>query len=291
MTEQAPIPANPLASRNTGSDWAGARGEKWRDHLAGMEAMLAPVDEPLIRALHLDAPCRIADIGCGGGATTLEIAHRAPAGTVVHGFDISPALIEAARARTRSDDRIVTFAAADVATASAPEQPYDRLVSRFGVMFFEDSPAAFANLVRWLAPGGRFAFAVWGRLADNLWMTSLREAQAEVIDIPPIDPEAAGPFRYAETDKLLTLLDRAGFGDLDVCDWRGTLPIGGGLPATEAAQFVLTSLSYSDLLTEAGDKAREDVRQSLMARFSPHEQDGAVRMDAYVHIFTGARLA
>jgi SAM-dependent methyltransferase len=256
-----------------------------------MEAMLAPVDEPMIRALHLDAPCRIADIGCGGGGTTLEILHRAPAGSVVHGFDISPALIEAARARIRSDERTVAFARADVATAPAPEQPYDRLVSRFGVMFYDDPPAAFANLVRWLAPGGRFAFAVWGRLADNPWMASVREAQAEVIDMPPLDPEAAGPFRYAGTDKLLILLDRAGFGDLDVRDWRGALPIGGGLPAAEAAQFALASFSVSDLLAEAGDKAREDVRQSLTARFFRHEQDGAVRMDACVHIFTGARLA
>jgi hypothetical protein len=49
------------------TDWTAARGEKWRAQLTGMEAMFTPVDEPLIRALHLDAPCRIADIGCGGG--------------------------------------------------------------------------------------------------------------------------------------------------------------------------------------------------------------------------------
>jgi trans-aconitate methyltransferase len=54
-----------------------------------MEAMLTPVDEPLVRALNLDAPCRIADIGCGGGGMTLEILRRAPAGSVVHGYDLS----------------------------------------------------------------------------------------------------------------------------------------------------------------------------------------------------------
>ena len=51
---------------------------------------------------------------------------------------------------------------ADMATATATDGPYDRLASRFSVMFFDDPPAAFANLVRWLVPGGRFAFAVWG---------------------------------------------------------------------------------------------------------------------------------
>ncbi len=57
-------------------DWTGRRGEQWAAQLAGMEAMLAPVDEPLIRALNLEAHCRIADIGCGGGGTTLEILRR-----------------------------------------------------------------------------------------------------------------------------------------------------------------------------------------------------------------------
>jgi SAM-dependent methyltransferase len=277
---------NPAAS-----DWAATRGEKWRAQLAGMEAMITPVDEPLIRALHLDAACRIADIGCGGGRTALEILRRAPAGSIVHGFDISPALIELARARKRSDERVIAFEIADMATAAAPEEPYDRLVARFSIMFFNDPPAAFANLFHWLAPGGQFAFAVWGRLAENPWMTSVREVVAEIVDLPPPDPEAPGPFRYAEADKLLTLLDRAGFGELDVGDWRGALPIGGGLPAAEAANFALASFSsFGELLAEAGDEALNNARQSLTARFSRNQQDGAVRMDACVHIFTGARL-
>jgi len=276
---------NPAAS-----DWAAARGEKWRTRFAGMEAMMRPVDEPLISALHLDTPCRIADIGCGGGGTTLEILRRAPAGSAVHGFDISPALIESARARTPFDERAITFALADVAMAPAPEKPYDRLVSRFGIMFFDDPPGAFANLVRWLVPGGRFAFAVWGRPAENPWMTSVREVAAEVIDVPPPDPEAPGLFRYADAGKLLTLLDRAGFGELDVGDWRGALSIGGGLPAAEAANFALASFSsFGEQLAEAGDEALNDARQSLTARFSRHQQEGAVRMDACVRIFTGAR--
>jgi trans-aconitate methyltransferase len=85
---------NPAAA-----DWTAAR-EKWRAQPAGMEAMLTPVDERLIRALNLDVPCRIADIGCGGGGTTLEIPRRAPQGGVVHGLDLSPALIELARSCT-----------------------------------------------------------------------------------------------------------------------------------------------------------------------------------------------
>jgi len=279
-----PQDTTPLA----GSDWATARGERWRDQLAGMEAMLAPVDEPLLRALRLDAPCRVADVACGGGGTTLEVHRRAPAGSVVHGFDISPALIESARARVRPDDRSIAFSLADVA-ATPPEEPYDRLVSRFGVMFFADPPAAFAGLLRWLAPGGRFAFAVWGPPAENPWIAAVREVAATLIEVPPTDPEAPGPFRYARVDRLLALLEQGGFADLDVLGWRGTLAIGGGLPAAEAARFSLTSFSISEQLAGAGQGVLDGLLRALTERFSRHEQGGVVRMDACVHLVTGAR--
>jgi SAM-dependent methyltransferase len=279
----------PVAN-SAASDWAGARGEKWRAQLAGMEAMLHPVDEPLLRALNLDAPRRIADIACGGGGTTLEIQRRAPMGSVVHGFDISPALVEWARSRVRPEDRALAFHVADVATAPVPEEPYDRLVSRFGIMFFDDPPAAFGNLARWLAPGGRFAFAVWGRPNDNPWLTSVRDAVAEVVTLPSPDPEGPGLFRYGEAERLLTLLDRAGFGELAVRDWRGALPIGGELSPADAANFALAAFSsFGELLAEAGDEAVSHARRALTARFSQHEVEGAVRMDACIHLFTGAR--
>ena len=253
-----------------------------------MEATLAPVDEPLIDALHLDAPYTIADIGCGGGGTTLEILRRAPAGSVVHGFDISPDSIEAARERTRSEQRAITFGVADVATTT--RGPYDRLVSRFGTMFFGDPPAAFANLVRWLVPGGRFAFAVWGPAAENPWTTSVREVVAEFVEMPTQDPDAPGPFRYAEAHTLLTVLDEAGFRELHVHDWRGALALGGGLPAAAAATFALEALSsYKEQLAEVGDAAMTGARESLTSVLRAHERSGAVRMEACVHIVTGAR--
>lgn len=273
----------------TASDWSAARGKKWCARLLDMEATLMPIDEPLTRALRLAGPCRIAEVGCGGGGTAMAVLRRAPVGSVVHGFDISPDLIAVARGRARPDEPAINFEVADMTTATA-EEPYDRLVSRFGVMFFADPQAAFANLARWLRPGGRFAFAVWGALSDNPWMTSVREAVARVIELPRTNPDAPGPFRYADADELLALLERAGFTGLDVHDWRGALPIGGGLSPAEAARFALASFSsFGELLAKAGDHALDEAHRSLTSCLSHHQQDGAVRMDACVHIVTGAR--
>jgi SAM-dependent methyltransferase len=269
-------------------DWAAARSDKWRRHLTGLEAMLAPIDEPLINALAFDAPARIADVGCGSGATTVEVLRRAPAGSVAHGLDLSPALIEVARRRHGAHDSSVAFEVADMGTMEAPKPAYDRLISRLGVMFFSDPPAAFANLRRWLVPGGRFAFAVWGPVADNTWMTAARAAVGEAIDLPPIEPSGPGPFRYGDVTPLLSLLARAGFVNLTVTDWRQALPMGNRLPASEAAQFALASFSsFAELLSNVGGDAPGKARGELATRFTPYEQDGVVLMPARVHIITG----
>jgi SAM-dependent methyltransferase len=176
-----------------------------------------------------------------------------------------------------------------MATAT-PQWPYDRLVSRFGVMFFDDPQAAFANLARWLAPGGRFAFAVWGLPSDNHWLASVRDVVSRIVELPQPDPEAPGPFRYADADKLVAMLGRAGFTGLDVLEWRGALPIGGRLPPEQAARFALAAFSsFGEMLANSGAEALLEAQRSLTARFSPHHHDGAVRLDAHVRIFSGAR--
>jgi SAM-dependent methyltransferase len=271
------------------ADWAVARSDKWRRQLAGLEAMLAPIDAPLIRALEATVPCRIADVACGGGATTFAVVRDAPQGSVGHGFDLSPALIDVARGRGRTNDLSIRFEVADMGTAAPPDGPYERLVSRLGVMFFRDPDAAFVNLRRWLAPGGRFAFAVWGPLADNEWMATTRDAVADVIDFPAMDAAAPGPFRYADAAPLVSLLKSAGFGGIQVSDWRGALPIGGGLGAAHAARFALAAFSScAECLSDAGGDARGRALRTLTARLAPYERDGAVVMDARVHIVSGA---
>ena len=289
MNDQIPsAPSTPPPVMDSAA-WAGERSQKWSTHLTGMEATLRPVDAPLIAALGLDRPCRIADVGCGGG-TALEILAHAPVGSTVAGYDISPALIATAQARIPAGSGGIRFALADVATTAPPDGPYERLASRFGVMFFPAPAAAFANLTRWLVPGGCFAFAVWGRPADNPWLGEVKEALVAHLAVPATDPAAPGPFRYADADTLVGVLAQAGFSDLAVRTWRGALPLGGGLPAEQAARFALASFSsFAELLTAAGDTVAAAVHQTLTQRWMRDHGAAPVRLDASVHLVTGMR--
>lgn len=280
--------ANDGAAVSKLPDWAGKRGEQWQAQLVGMEAMLARIENPLLDALVLDAPYRIADVGCGGGGTTFSILRRAPVGSVVHGFDVSPALIQTARARAAADPSAIRFEVCDMGSAAPPDGKYDRLVSRNGIMFFADPPAAFRNLAGWLAPGGRFAFAVWSPPADNPWLTLVREIVGSIVEVPPLESAGPGLFRYAEVETLLALLREAGFGELDVRPWRGMVSFGVARSAEDAATFALEAFgSFKEQLAAAGEGAFARAHGELTARLAPHRSEEGVRMSAGLHIVTG----
>lgn len=263
-------------------DWASTRGAQWRDQLDGMEAMLAPVDAPLMAALALDGPCRIADIGCGGGATTQAIAEAAPDGSVVEGFDISPDLVEAA---TRRAGGRLTFTVAD-AGVYRPAVPFDRLTSRFGVMFFADPAGAFANLARWLVPGGRLAFAVWGPGPQVAFMAAVKAAMAGIVDVAPAEADAPGPCRYGHPEGLIALLQDTGLGDVQSHPWQGELSVGGGMGAEAAAGFLLASSSSAAPIRDTAAPLRAKVHATLAELCARYERDGAVWMPATVNIVT-----
>lgn len=278
-----------MVANISASDWSTDRGEAWRDSMGPLEAMLAPVNAPLIEALDLDAPYRIADIGCGGGETSIAIARNAYPGSSVDGFDISPALIDAAMAKEAYGDVPIHFHVQDAGQPLKEAAQFDRLTSRFGIMFFPAADAAFANLAQWLKPGGRFGFAVWGPPSENPWMSSIRTILSNHIVVPTPEPGAPGPFRYQNADEFVSLLASIGFADVSSASWKDKLAIGGGMDATAAARFALTAFSIGQLLDQSDQITARAAFSELASFFSKHLIDGEVRMDAHVHIVTGAQ--
>lgn len=273
-------------------DWAAGQGDQWLAQLTGLEAMMKEIDEPLLDALSFpavaaDAPIRIADIASGGGGTTFEIEALVPPSSVIHGFDISSALVESANARAQKQSQRATFETANLQTAAVPNQLYDYVVSRFGVMFFDEPSAAFSNIHQWLKPQGQFAFAVWGEPKQNPWMYLLREVASQFVDLPKTERSAPGPFRYSDPDILVKELNSAGFSGIKHQEWRGQLPLGGGLDAANAANFGLSVFTITEPLNEAGGTVLGDAERALTDKLKTFEKNGTVMMDAQVYIVSG----
>jgi len=239
--------------------WNDRAGRTWAEFHTQLDRQIEPLGLAAIAALAPVAGERILDIGCGAGQTSLELARRVgPAGTLV-GVDISDLLLAVARQRPLpARAAAIQFRLLDAQTADLGRAAFDAAYSRFGVMFFSDPVAAFANIRRALKPTGRLCFACWRPLQDNPWMQEpLAAVVALLPPIPAADPLAPGPFAFADPARIRGILLAAGYAEpqIERCD---ALVGGGDLEATvRLAQRVgpLGSVlrehpEYRDLITE-----------------------------------------
>lgn len=204
--------------------WSGDPGRRWVAHHRDLDILHDAVRAHLIAAAGLTPGARVLDVGCGGGATTLSAARAVGPEGRAHGIDISAPLLEVARAdRHAAGLSQADFFHADAQTHSF-ETPYDVILSRFGVMFFDDPVAAFANLRAALAPGGRLVIATWAPAEHNPWFSEARAAAVDRLGAPPAgDPDAPGPMALRDPDRITDILRQAGLRSVTVTPQDVTL--------------------------------------------------------------------
>ena len=239
----SPAPIGPSAAGEPalGADaWRGRLSTDWLSQAERLEAMLAPVDDVLL-ALAAPISGEVAlDVGCGRGVTTRRVADLVGSSGQVFGVDVSAELIEAARAvGPGAGGAPVEWIAADAAAVSLDVE-VDLVVSRFGVMFFDDPVVAFSNLRRLTSPGGRLAVAVWQpRTRSEFQRRSLETAVTAAARMGielSLPAPVSGPFRYGDVDWFRGVLERAGWDEVEFDESQLDLYVGGqGTSPAEAA--------------------------------------------------------
>jgi SAM-dependent methyltransferase len=209
--------------------WNEQAGPRWIACQSMLDAIMAPVTRSILEAAGLRAGERVVDIGCGCGSLCLAAAEAVGDSGLALGVDISQPMVD--HARTTSDREQLDFVAADAQVHAFEAASFDAAISRFGVMFFRDSVAAFANIARALVPGGRISFAVWQPVERNPWITwpvaAIRDLLPDAPEPPATDDDAPGPFRFADADHARDVLSAAGFGDVDISGVDATMTVRG----------------------------------------------------------------
>lgn len=273
------------------AEWADASGRRWLGGLDRLETMLAPIGEALLAQAAYRPGERVVDIGCGGGWTTRAIARAVGANGEALGLDISSDLIDAARERARADGPTIRFELGDAAACRPEGAPFDRLFSRFGVMFFPASHAAFANIRRMVKRGGRLDMAVWAAARENGWFTAVTEVLKRHVDMPAPIPRAPGPFALADRDYVRDLLGKAGFGEPQTTEWTGIYYIGGpGTTPREAADFAIETMHVGDFARAAGPDTTAAVHHDLIEMFNAHQRPEGVALPAKALLVTAEAL-
>ena len=262
--------------------WNEGAGPTWAELQEPLDRQLAPLGHAAMAALSPKPGERLLDIGCGAGATSLDLARTVSPGGHVTGADISRTLLDVARRRSEGVDG-VDFLEADVQTHRFAPASFDAVFSRFGVMFFSDPAAAFINIRGALKPGGRLAFVCWRTPAENPIMT-LPMAAALAHVPPPSPPEAGapGPFAFADPERVRNILATAGFRDVTLA------PHNEKVGAGDLETMVGLSLRVGPLggLLREHPEQRDVVIASVREALKAHEGPDGVRLDAATWIVT-----
>lgn len=268
--------------------WNESVGSRWAAEQAVLDATLAPFGAAAMAALRLEPTARVLDVGCGCGGTTLELATRVvPQGSVT-GVDISEPMLARARERAAAVPN-VRFERADAQTHTLPSAAFDAVFSRFGVMFFAEPVAAFANIGRALRPGGQLAFACWQELRSNAWMlVPLMAAAAHLTLPPPAAPEAPGPFAFASRDRVQAILAGAGFTDVTIEPFEPAMRLGNGR-LDDAIEFVLQLGPLAQAMRDADPAVVPRVHAALREALLPYDGPDGIRLPSAAWIVTARR--
>lgn len=285
-----------MSDRTTGNAemrryWNEIAGPRWIARAEIQEARNIEVADLVLRIADAQPGERVLDVGCGPGATALPLAAAvAPSGHVT-GVDISEPMLGLLQRRI-AERKITNVAAllADAQVHAFPPGSFDLVTSRFGVMFFADPLAAFANLGRALRPGGRLTMAVWASIADNVHWKIPFDVAVKLVGPPaPQPPEAPGPMAFQNPDYLRRILDGAGFSNVRI-EKRAFHVVGQSAQAEAEHASVLGPSGRLLDEKQAEEPTRHAVVDETAAAFAAFAlPNGEVRLPGTVLLVTASR--
>lgn len=225
-----------MANQNQIDYWNGETGAAWVRKADTFDLMFAHLGEEMLARAKLAPGEQVLDIGCGSGVTSFLAQEQVGAEGLVTGVDVSLPLVNLSRERAEGLGSPARFIEADAATWSGGSQ-FDVIISRFGVMFFDNPENAFSNLRNLTKPGGRLSFACWRRADESEFTTLPMRVVAPFLDEPMVlpDPALPGPHAFGDSKRINTILTASGWRDIDIEPWDGAIQIPGTTPSQGAA--------------------------------------------------------
>ncbi|NPD23622.1 class I SAM-dependent methyltransferase [Corallococcus exiguus] len=257
--------------------WNGSAGHAWADNQEVLDAMFRPFEDLLAEAVVTSSARQVLDVGCGTGSTTLAVARRLGTKGRCTGIDISEPMLAAARARAEQEGTPARFIRANAQLHAFEPASFDMIISRFGVMFFDDPVRAFANLRHAARNDAALLAIAWRSPSENPFMTTAERAAAPLVsNIPARRPDAPGQFAFADSNRIHRILEESGWAGIDIQPIDVTCT----LPEKELVNYLTRFGLLSRVLQDADDRTRTHVIETVRAAFEPFVHGAEVRYTA-----------
>ncbi|RKH95796.1 class I SAM-dependent methyltransferase [Corallococcus sp. AB038B] len=257
--------------------WNGTAGHAWADNQEVLDAMFRPFEDLLAEAVVASSARQVLDVGCGTGSTTLAVARRLGTKGRCTGIDISEPMLAAARARAEQEGTPARFIRANAQLHAFEPASFDMIISRFGVMFFDDPVRAFANLRHAARNDAALLAIAWRSPSENPFMTTAERAAAPLVsNIPARRPDAPGQFAFADSNRIHRILEESGWAGIDIQPIDVTCT----LPEKDLVNYLTRFGLLSRVLQDADDRTRTHVIETVRAAFEPFVHGAEVRYTA-----------
>jgi SAM-dependent methyltransferase len=268
-------PANP--GDEQAKLWNGPSGRAWVEEQGLLDRVLQPFQDLLVKEVSISGARRVLDVGCGTGSTTLAFARLLGANGHCSGIDISEPMLALAKARAADAGLHVTFIHANAQTYAFERESVDMIVSRFGVMFFDDPVAAFANLRRAASRGAPLRCLAWRSAAENPFSTTAERAVATLLpNLPPRRADGAGQFAFADRERVYAILQGSGWTGIDI----QPIDVECAMPEAELLRYVTRLGPVGVALQDVDEGTQARVVETLRAAFDPFVHGAEVRFPA-----------
>jgi len=257
--------------------WNGLAGRGWVEMQALTDLVYEPIEDLLVDAVVAVSRGAVLDVGCGTGRTTAAVARRLGAGSRCTGVDISEPMIAAARARVERDGTPAHFIRADAQEYAFEPASVDTVMSRFGVMFFDDPVRAFANLRRAGTDDAAMRCVAWRNAAENPFMITAERAAAPLLpNLQPRRPDGPGQFAFADDRRVRGILEESGWTDIEI----RPIDVECTFPEQELVPYLTRLGPVGLILQEADEQTRARVVDAIRPAFDPYVYGSDVRFTA-----------
>jgi SAM-dependent methyltransferase len=200
----------------TRQQWQDA-AEAWHRWGPTIEAWLGQATTRMLDAAKITTGSRVLDVAAGAGGQSIAAARRAgPTGHVL-ATDIAPAILHyAMAAASAAGVHNIAVQEADGECLQVPDEGFDAVISRVGLIYFPDQQAALACMRNALRPGGRVSAVVYSTADRNGFFSVPIGIIRRRAALPPPMPGQPGPFSLGSPEVAQENLARAGFRDVTI---------------------------------------------------------------------------
>jgi enediyne biosynthesis protein CalE5 len=252
---------------------------RWHDEMEAVDGSAA-ISRVLVEHARLMPGDAVLDVGAGYGEPALAAADAVDPGGRVVLQDLSAEMLAHARERlgqAELQNVEVEIHDGDAEHLQLSAASFDAIVSRAAIMYFVDVVGTLTHLRSLLRAAGRFTASVWGP-PERVGFAAPLPLILDALGLPPPPPERPGPFTLGDRERLASVVEQAGFVELET----GTVTATWELPSRQAATRFLQDVAPPVTALFAGqpDHVTEQVWQQVTEQaWEPFtEPDGRVRL-------------